>query len=468
MRIKIVIFFLLLSLFSLASGDSYNIKIKLKNNNNNKQAFLAHYYDGRVFAVDTAFFNNNGEVVFSKKQTLHAGLYLIYLPSKKYFDILIGKDQHFSIKTDLRDPIKSMEINGAIETKTFNQYQRFLFNKNKSKRAILKKFNKNQDSISIKLSAIDNEVREYIEGISLKYPMSSVASFTKFTLEPKIPNYNKLIDKNVKNRKDSIRTLSYYYNKNHFWDNTNLNDSTLLRTPIFKSKLEKFFKKTIIPQADTVYKESIKLIERSRENKTMFRYITSYCFNYTLKSNIMGMDEAFYKIAKRYYLTKEAYWVNDSTRTKIKEELIMMKYNLIGNKAKDLKMLDIDGSWTSLYDIDAPLTLMVFWEPDCGHCKKEIPLLKNEILSKFADKGLKIFAVYTQNNKEKWEEFIEEHELYDFINCYDPKNTSNFALFYNIKSTPMTYLLDKDKKIIAKKLDVKTLIQVISSKLQQP
>jgi len=464
MRIRIIALLLLSSLISLASQDSYKIKVKLKNNKD-KKAFLANYYNGKVFSVDTAIINSMGEAVFSKEKTLHAGLYLIYLPSKKYFDILIGKDQTFTLETDLKSPVKSMIIEGAAETEAFNKYQLFLSKKNKEKKAAFKKFEKNKEALSKTLSSIDDDVRNYINNISLKYPMSSVASFTKFTLAPKIPDYNKILNKNIKNRKDSINTLSYYYNKNHYWDNTNFVDSTLLRTPIFKSKLDTYFNRILIPKADTIYNESVKLIESSKDNKAMFRYITSYCFNHTLNSKIMGMDEAFFKIAKRYYLSGRAYWVSDSTRTKIREELIMIKYNLIGNKARDLKMLDIDGNWTSLYDIDAPLTLMVFWEPDCGHCKKEMPQLKKEILDKYSDRGLKIFAIYTQDNKEKWEKFVEDNDLYEFINCYDPKNSSNFGLFYNIKTTPMTYLLDKDKTIIAKKLDIKTLGEIIKQNL---
>lgn len=464
MRIRIIALLLLSSLISLASQDSYKIKVKLQNNQD-KKAFLANYYNGKVFAIDTADINTQGEVLFTKDKTLHAGLYLIYLPSKKYFDIFIGKDQTFAIETDIQSPIASMKIKGAIETEVFNKYQIFLSKKNREKKALFKKYKNNKTALSKQLSQIDNDVRNYIKNISIKYPNTSIASFTRFTLAPKIPDYNKTLSMNIKNRKDSINTLSYYYNKNHYWENTNLVDSTLIRTPIFKSKLDTYFNRIVIPKADTVYNESVKLIESSKGNKAMFRYITSYCFNYTLNSKIMGMDEAFFKIAKKYYLSGQAYWVSDSTRTKIREELIMMKYNFIGNKARDLKMLDIDGNWTSLYDIDAPLTLMVFWEPDCGHCKKEIPQLKKDILDKYADKGLKIFAVYTQDNKEKWEKFVEDNDLFDFINCYDPKNSSNFGLFYNIKTTPMTYLLDKDKTIIAKKLDIETLNEIIKQKL---
>jgi hypothetical protein len=71
--------------------------------------------------------------------------------------------------------------------------------------------------------------------------------------------------------------------------------------------------------------------------------------------------------------------------------------------------------------------------------------------------GIKVFAVCTQNDKKEWEDFIADNDLFDFINCYDPHYQNNFRVYYDIYSTPTVYLLDKDKKIIAKRLDLENL-----------
>jgi peroxiredoxin len=465
MKLRILAFLLFSSLLSTAKTDSYKIKLNIKNTNDSK-AYLAHYYEGKVFAVDTAIINTEGEAIFSKEKKLHSGLYLIYLPSKKYFDVFIGKDQDFSLSTNALNLYKDIKIDGAEESIGFHEYQIFLSAKNKEKKALISKYKKDKSRLRKELSIIDAEVRKYIKDISKKYAKSSLSNFLRFTLEVEIPDYDSILDKELKNRKDSIQSLSYFYNKNHYWDYANLADSTILKTPMFKAKIDKYYNKIIIPHPDTVAYEAMKLIERSRENKTMFRYLCSYSFNYCINSKIMGMDEAFCKIAKRYYLSGDAYWVQDSSMRKIKERVRKLKYNLIGEKARDIKLQTIDGELTSLYETEAALTLMVFWETDCGHCKKKIPEIKTQILDKFADKGLKVFSVYIQDEKDKWSEFIEEHDLFDFINCYDPKNISNYRYFYNIESTPMLYLLDKDKRIIAKKVDLKTLTKIIESKLK--
>lgn len=462
MKLKILILGLLLTSITSTKADSYKIKVNLKNTRDTC-VYLANYYDGKVFSVDTTTIKANGEAIFSKKRKLHSGVYLVYLPSGNYFDIFIGKDQKLSISTDLLNITNSLKIKGSKESISFHNYQLFLKRKTRERKLIIDKYKNNETILKEKIEALNTDMRRYIRKISNKNPNSSLSSFVNFTLRPTIPDYNKILDNNIKNRKDSIKTLSYFYSKKHYWDNANLSDSTLLRTPIFKSKLDNYFNNVLIPNPDTITKASNTIIERARNNKEMFRYLCSYCFNFSLKSKIMGMDRAFYNIANKYYLSNKAYWINDSIKNKIKDEVLKLKYNLIGNKAKDIKLETIDGELTSLYEIDASLTLMIFWEPNCGHCKKEMPQIRTEILEKYADKGLKVFAVNIQNNIKEWNNFIERHELFDFINCYDPKNTSNYRYYYKIDSTPMLYLLDKNKKIIAKKIDIITLSKIIDS-----
>jgi thiol-disulfide isomerase/thioredoxin len=462
MKLKIIAFILFSTLIVSTKAESYKIKLSLKNTKDTS-VYLAHYYDGKVFSIDTTSIKPNGKAIFSKNKKLPSGLYLIYLPSRKYFDIFIGKDQTISISSDMMNIQNSLKIKGSIESIYFREYQSFLREKTKERKNIIDKDDKIE--FNNKMKFINTEMQKYIKNISTELPNSSLSSFVNFTLSPETPDYDKIINHNIENRKDSIAILSYFYNKKHYWDNANLSDSTLLRTPIFKSKLDNYFNNTLILHPDTITNASNMLIESARGNKEMFRYLCSYCFNYSLNSKIMGMDRAFYNIANKYYLSNDVYWLTDSTRNKIKEKVLKLQYNLIGNKARDIKLQTIDGELTSLYTTDANLTLMVFWEPNCGHCKKEMPQLKTEILEKYADKGLKVFAVNIQNNKAEWNKFVEDHELFDFINCNDPKNTSNFRFYYNIDSTPMLYLLDKNKKIIAKKIDINTLSKIIKSKI---
>jgi thiol-disulfide isomerase/thioredoxin len=120
-------------------------------------------------------------------------------------------------------------------------------------------------------------------------------------------------------------------------------------------------------------------------------------------------------------------------------------------------MQSYNGQYFRLHELTSPVTLLVFWETDCGHCKKVIPRLNELYQEELIDKGVEVFAVYTQGDQPEWTKFIEEHGLYDFINVWDPYRHTGFREHYDIKSTPTIYVLGKDKKIIGKRIAVEDL-----------
>ncbi len=122
-------------------------------------------------------------------------------------------------------------------------------------------------------------------------------------------------------------------------------------------------------------------------------------------------------------------------------------------------MRDQEGKLIPLYSVDAEYLMLVFWDPDCGHCKKEMPKIK-EVYDKYKDKGLKVYAVCTEVEEEKWKKYLNEHQ-FDWINVADFELKSPFRDLYDISSTPQVFLLDKDKKIVAKKLNHEQLDKVL-------
>lgn len=453
------IFILLTCILStlICKADKYKIKLQL-NNCKDSVVYLAHYFDNKVVVIDSSQVSSKGIAKFTKKNKLHGGLYLIYLPSEQYADIIIGKDQSFSIKADVLNLPESLKIKGSKENKIFSKYQKFIELQKIEKNNIIKQYkqiekNTDRSVFKKKINNLNNETRIYINKLAVKHPQSALSGFVNLTLEP---NLN-LLKKDSNNIEEK-----YYYYKQNYWKNISFSDSTIILSPIFKNKLDKYFNEVIEQNPDTILSEAIYLIENSKENKEMFKYLLTYCFNNSINSNIMGMDAVFVNLAKQYLFTKEANWLSKRNIANIKETLINTEHNLIGLKGKELNMPSIEGDWISLYETEAKLTILLFWEPNCAHCKKIIPEIRN-ILNKYKYYGLKIFAVYTQKNINEWEHFIDEYKLFDFIHCYDPHNNSNFRSNYNVFNTPVIYILDKNKKIIAKNIDVENIDSIIST-----
>lgn len=456
------------------NAQGHNIKVSVSQMPN-KNLILAHYSDGKIYVNDTIKLDAQGNGVFKDSKKLWKGLYVLVFSNSNIFDFIVGDNQNFTIITDTLNAIENSRFEGSAENIAYYDFQKFLMQKNKQRQSIEDEFGKDpkKDDPEIKktywarFEEVNRELHSYIANLTKQFPGSATASFTNLTLSPIIPDFSKEIPEGTKNRDGEIGNRSYFYKKNHYWDNIDFRDSSLLCTPIFKSKLDDYFNNMLIMVPDTVYKACTQIIEKAHSSKVMYRYLTEYCLNFTFESKIMGMDEAFVKVGQKYFVGKKADWVDAKRMKTIEEEVYKRQYNLIGEQAIDLKLPSIDGNWVSLYETKAPLTFLVFWEPNCGHCKKQLPLVKTQILDQFKQYGLKVFAVQTQTNKEEWEKLVQEDDLFDFINCWDPKRQSNYWTIYNVFSTPVMYLLDKDKKIIAKQLDVEQFVDMIKHEFKK-
>ena len=148
--------------------------------------------------------------------------------------------------------------------------------------------------------------------------------------------------------------------------------------------------------------------------------------------------------------------------------------NLIGEKAADLDLTDSVGKVYSLYDVKSDYTIVVFWDPTCGHCREEIPRLDSFYRTKWKKEGIKIYAVLSENEKTKWLEFIQQKNLQDWIHVYQTEENkkaetgsqkAGFRQLYDVTQTPTIYLLDKEKRIIAKKLTLQQIDDMLQVKI---
>jgi hypothetical protein len=89
-----------------------------------------------------------------------------------------------------------------------------------------------------------------------------------------------------------------------------------------------------------------------------------------------------------------------------------------------------------------------------------------DVVKKYADKGVKVYAVCTEFDAEIWKEFIVEQEIEDWVNVIDLDNKSNFRGKYNVLGTPRLFVLDEKKKIIAKQIDSKALGEILENEFR--
>jgi thiol-disulfide isomerase/thioredoxin len=298
---------------------------------------------------------------------------------------------------------------------------------------------------------IDEEVKDYKKKFIADHPNALLTKVFLASKDPDIPEAPILANGKV----DS--TFNWRYFKDHYWDLIDFTDDRILRTPVYHSKLERFMTKTIHQIPDSVIVEAVKLIEKTKENKELFKYTVFWITSHFETSKQMGMENVFVEMAKRYYMTGQAYWADSTTVAKIGERAKKLSFSLIGNTAPNLIMKDTSDNVQILHAIDKDYTIAYFWDPDCGHCKKVTPKVK-EFYDNFKDElGVEIYGVNTNaEDREGWIKYINDHDL-DWINVEDPEQKTAYKYLYDIYSTPVIYLLDKNKKIIAKRIGAEDL-----------
>lgn len=427
-----------------------------------KPVVLGYYFNNKMLAKDTVMTDAAGQARFVRDTLLAEGLYLLHFPENgQVFDILMPHEQKFRIECDtMPGQAERATVSGSRPLANFLAYQKYIMARQKDYRQLSEQFRSaqgdtdRQAAIRKRFMEMDSLVARHNDEVIEENKDNFLSNFLRALKEVRVPTFEPPAGL-AESERDSIRQVrGYYYYRAHFYDNFDMTDSRLLRTPFFTQKIDKYFDESVPQIPDTVAAEVFRLVEMCRPDEEMFRYFVSTMYNKYNQSNIMGMDAALVKIADRYYLSGEASWADKKFIDELRENIDGIRHTLIGLKAPDMRMPSVSGEWYRLSEVRAPYTILVFWEPSCGHCQKEVPHIKTALLDKYADRGLKVFAVYCQVDEKPWKEFIEEHQLEEFINVYDPYGRSGFRRFYNIKSTPTIFVLDKDKTIVAKKLGV--------------
>jgi thiol-disulfide isomerase/thioredoxin len=118
----------------------------------------------------------------------------------------------------------------------------------------------------------------------------------------------------------------------------------------------------------------------------------------------------------------------------------------------------------TLYSVTSKYTVLVFWAADCGHCQTEVPKLNENLKAIKGKIDVKVYAVQTKDDLfNDWRKFIIEKKLNDFVNVFDPIHLNNLKERFDIYSTPVIYVLDKDKKIKAKRLGADQVVDFLKT-----
>ncbi len=459
---KILLSSFLLFLAVCVSGQDkklYEISIEIKGLTDST-IYLAYHLGDKQYLKDSLKLDKYGHGVFSGKEVLPQGIYMIVIPGRRYFEMLISNDQVFSLSCNFSDYFNTLKFSGTEENSAFIDYQRKWIRMQDEAGKIVNRLQANKSNKDSTL--VLNDMRVKIEEKMKNFLNEEIetnkgtllAALLKSMLPIDMPEINLPPDTH---NPDSVKwAMSYNYSVSHFFDNIDLTDERLLRTPILQSKLNFFFTNVVLQLSDSINRQIDVVINKCSRNYKVFQFVAVYLFNHFRESETMGHDAIMVKLADDIYLSGKADWTTKEWRDNLKKDVDRIRPNLIGVKGHDLIMDTFTGKYASLYDINKEFTILYFWEPNCGHCQEATPKLK-AYYDKVKNQGfIEVFTVCTTAERDKWEKYIKDNNL-TWINGWYPKRVTNFDYYYNVQSTPTVYILDKNKVIIAKKLPVESI-----------
>ncbi len=461
MRKLTFLFAIILTAVGLANGQSdtaYDIRVEVSGLEDSV-AYLGYHFGEKRYYQDTSRVDENGAARFTGNTPLKKGVYFLY--AKGYYLEFLVKEQKFSLKTSTREPYKNMVIEGSPENEAFRDFQLIMKEHQQAMRKLntdLKNAATKDDSTALYALAGKLVEKNKTQRDSLKKHHSD--KYTAVLL--RLMEQSEMSYSDDDTMEEKRRKYNAY--KARYFDGIDFDDEGTLRVPIFHAKVMEYMEKVTFQNPDSVLASVEYILDKSKNNEEMFRYWMVYFFKKYQSSKIMGMDKVFVHLSEKYYLQGKAPWVDEEMLEKLREEMDFHRENQIGMQAPALYLVDTLLDQQRLQMIDADYTVLFFYSPECGHCKKSTPVLL-DVYHNLKPEGVEIVGVNVDTDIEKWKAFVQEYQL-DWINLADPFTRSNFRRQYNVRSTPTIYILDKDKRIIAKKLGVEQIEGFVRDRMQ--
>ncbi len=457
---------------SIAQKKGFRIDIQVKGWEN-KPVYFEYHYGKKNVIVDSLILGNSGKAFVAGDSTLAGGIYMFVLPQKAFVEFIIDRsNRFFSLSTDTTNIIKHLKFKNSKDNEAFLEFQKHAYNnwaRNDWYQKRIRSNMNNTDSINKinnEIEAFNETQNQYRRKFIEQHQNSFLTTVIKALMEPTVPEppVDKSLSPDV--RKQADRQWKYLYYKNHYWDNIDFSDARLLRTTLIENKINSFFTRVVPNSVDSIIVESERLIEKSKANPEVYRFVLNKLLSNFEMSGKWSNDNIFVALANKYYLSGQAPWADSTFVQQLAFRVKMMIPTLLGKRIPTTVFTLMDTNRNFVIDtIPAKILLFYFWSSDCEHCKEYTPKL-HDLYERYKDKGLKIVAITATTNFDEWRQYVKDQNYTDWINGYYKGDYTQLLNLYDVYMTPRIFILDKNKTIMQKDLEVKSIAKIIKRYLQ--
>lgn len=416
---------------------------------NESEVYLMRILGENQKIVDTVVSSSSGSFEFQLDNDFPIGMYIIVGGSKKMIEIIYNKENIRFITSGL-EPEDNVQVIESVENLIWYDYL-YLKGLNQYKLEVIETILLNYPpddeyytSSQEKYKQIQNLILNRSEELAQNNPMTLAS---KFIIVDK-PNY-------APSEFNDFEKQEYLI-KHHF-DDTDFTDTLLLRSNILTSKIVKYLSLYQKPGLNQQQLEDrlIIAVDSILEKAIVSQMVYESVVEFLLKGfEVIGFERGMEHIAEQNQLSELC--VNTERKTELENRIELIKKLAIGKIAPDFSLTDINGNVISLSEINSEKTILVFWASWCPHCIEIMPVLQDFYNSNTRDK-LEIIAISVDAEETEYLEAVNSHS-YNWINIAELKGWDGPTIMeYGIHATPSIFILDKDKKILAKPTNKVTL-----------
>lgn len=423
-------------------GGPADIKITMTDLNYSGPVQIVGFYLDQNYVQDTTV-AQNGVITYKNPKGLPQGMFYFMLKTDQTIQVIVDQDQTFEMTVAMNDIFNSMQVTGSTENE-------LMYNTIKYEQTINPAIIKVTEELQGKTEGdptyatlvnkrleLENQKRAYLKKLLDDNPTSLFANF-------KYSGQNPIL------RTDIPKNKQVFQYRDDFWKDVNFSDRRLLRTPMIGTKLSRYFKELTIQHPDSIMASSHKLISLCKDKKEYLMVFVNWVMTTFEpgKSTLMDAESVFSQMAKAYFTHDLAYWSDSTEIAFIQKRAFEMSASLVGKEGPNVISTDQFGKTQELFSKKADYLVVYLFNPDCENCQKETPLLHDYYMK---NKGkVDVFAIAVDTEDKLWKDYIRKNNL-TWTNVYDPTNKSIYGKYF-VDHTPEMYLLNKQRKIIAKNL----------------
>ena len=418
---KRILLIFLLTFAPIVMMSQVKIRVEIDNYEDSIFFLLKYKSDKSLIVIDSSTISNE-EKVFKTSNNYPEGIYVL-ADSKQnpLLEMLIGKDQKLSVKVGDLMRNDTYIIKGSKETSTyFDIYNKTNYNQLyiKALESEIEYFPDNAKKIdSIKLNH-----NKYLESIRIKDRNSFLRTYIGYNKEIIVPQ--------------EYKNKSEQYIIDHYFDDIRFSDVRILNTRLLKNKLDDYFNNYMSKQSTDVILQKIDyLIGRTTAG---YRDIPQDLVNHEVRDYVLWYlyskyfdnDIIYTHLSDVYFSKLEINNLTENIRSEIVKRADILRKITIGRIAPTFTYIDDEGKQIDLSEIDSKNTVLFFYKPDCQKCIRE-----KRILGLIKNRQENLTILYINISEENYSNVSQD-----------------IAVQYDIKTTPTIYILDKDKRIIAKNI----------------